>query len=174
MLFCKFAGIIFVMGASGYFAVNLNRTMENRGRELRRLYSLLLQLKSEIQYMSSTLPDCFRKLSSCTAEPFKDWLDGLAGRMEEKSDIVFSELWKEELERLCGMSSMQQEDLEPVLELADKLGGIDLDAQLKAIDYALLHIEKNRSSLENELNQKKKVVMTLSLFAGFMVLILLL
>lgn len=199
VLFCKFMGAVCVMGAMGYLSLNINQTMEMRSRELRKLYSILLQLKSEIQYMANTLPECFRNLSKGAKEPFKDWLIGLCGSMEkedpmyllgkrcaaieeefadgdknEKESAGFAEIWREQLEYLYQNSALEKEDLEPLYELADKLGTVDVTAQLKAIDYVLLHIEKNRVTLEGELGQKKKVVATLGMFWGFMTLILLL
>lgn len=173
-LVCKLAGAVFVMCAAGYFAVSMNRILEKRNLELRKLYSILLQLKSEIQYMGNTLPESFQKLSYHAKEPFSEWLGRLTMRMEQKEETSFQEIWKEELEYLYTCSSLEREDVEPLQELSDKLGSMDVTAQLKAIDYALLHIERNRNILEGELEQKKKVVITLSLFCGFMTLILLL
>ena len=44
----KMAGSILVLGSSGYFAYSLNARLDQRGTELRRLYSILLQLKTII------------------------------------------------------------------------------------------------------------------------------
>lgn len=173
-LVCKLTGIIFVMGGVGYFAVSMNQALEKRNLELRKLYSILLQLKSEIQYMGNTLPECFQKLSYHAKEPFVAWLNRLTERMEQKEESSFQEIWKEELEYLYECSAFEKEDIEPLQELSDKLGSMDVTAQIKAIDYALPHIERNRNVLEGELGQRKKVVVTLSLFCGFMTLILLL
>lgn len=171
---CKLTGSVLVMGAAFYFAVNINQAFENRNLELRKLYSILLQLKSEIQYMGNTLPESFQTLSRHAKEPFLTWFNRLTLKMEQKEETSFQEIWKEELEYLYRNSALEKEDVEPLSELSDKLGSMDVSAQLKAIDYALLHIERNRNLLEGELSQKKKVVITLSLFCGFMTLILLL
>lgn len=162
------------MGASGYLSVSINRFLELRCRELRRLYSILLQLKSEIQYMGNTLPECFRSLSRGVGEPFEEWLCLLSDRMEAKENSCFKDIWTEELAHLYEKSALEVDDLEPLRELSDKLGNVDITAQIKAIDYTLIHIERNRTVLEEEMNQKKKVAATLSLFGGFMTLILLL
>lgn len=169
---CKVSGAVFIMGAVIYFAFSYNQTMELRNKELRKLYSILLQLKSEIEYMCNTLPECFLKLSKNEQEPFKGWLMSIVKRMEEEKEATFMEIWQEEFVPLLEKSALTKEDVEPLLELSDKLGNADSSSQIKAIDYALLHIEGNRTSLEGELTQKKKVVMTLSLFVGFMTLIL--
>lgn len=171
-LMCKFFGGVFVMGAAGYFALSLNQTMEKRKKELRKLYSILLQLKSEIQYMYNPLPDSFVKLAK--GEPFESWLVQLSKQLENKDALSFGEIWREGLIYLCKISALEEKDIEPLHELSDKLGTGDVDAQLRAIDYALLHIEGNRVSLENEMEQKKKVTVTLSLFCGAMTLLLLL
>lgn len=173
-LMCKLLGGIFVMGAAGYFAVSMNQTMEKRKQQLRKLYSILLQLKSEIQYMCNPLPDSFAKLASGAKEPFEGWLEQLTGQLENKEAFSFADIWKAGLEYLDRTSCLAQEDIEPLKELSDKLGTSDIDAQLKAIDYVLLHIEGNRVSVEKEIVPKKKVTVTLSLFCGAMTLLLLL
>lgn len=161
------------MGAAGYLSVSLSQNMDRRNIELRSLYSIFLQLKSEIQYMSNTLPECFFTLAKGAKEPLKEWLSTLADKMENKENAGFSDIWKEEINHLDKISALTPDDLEPLKELADKLGIADVTAQMKAIDYVLLHIERNRTILEEEKEQKKKVIVTLSLFCGFMTLIIL-
>lgn len=173
-LLCKILGGILVMGGSGYFALSINRGLEQRVVELRRLYSLLLQLKSEIQYMGNTLPESFRSLSEGAAPPFFAWLFSLAERLENDSTSTFCIVWQESLDELCELSYLEESDIALLRELSDKLGTADVTAQLKAIDYVLLHIEQKRKDLEGEIKEKKKVVASLSLFAGVLILIMLL
>lgn len=174
VLFCKIVGAVCIMGASGYLSVTINQSMERRNQELRKLYSIFLQLKSEIQYMANTLPECFSNLSKCAKDPFREWLLAISECMEEQDSTSFADIWQEALQHLYKISALELQDLEPLQELSDKLGTVDTISQLKAIDYALLHIERNRTALEGEISQKKKVVTTISLFCGFMTLILLL
>jgi stage III sporulation protein AB len=173
-LFCRILGSVLVVGGSGYLAASINSTLEQRNRELRRLYSILLQLKSEIQYMCNTLPECFAHLGKGEKPPFSSWLLGLAKRLEQKEESTFETIWREQLTGLFRNSALEQGDVALLSELADKLGNSDVTAQLKAIDYTLIHIEQRRRELENELAQKKKVVTTLSLFMGMLTLIVLL
>ncbi|MBQ9983708.1 MAG: stage III sporulation protein AB [Lachnospiraceae bacterium] len=173
-IMCKLFGAICVLGATGYFAVNMNQVLEQRKRELRKLYSILLQLKSEIQYMCNPLPESFLKMTVPENGVFSQWMTYVCQQLEEKEEITFSVVWRESLSYLQTYSALEAEDVEPLGELADKLGTGDVSSQLKAIDYALLHIERNRKTLEDQINQKKKVTVTLSLFCGVMTLICLL
>lgn len=161
-----------IMGAVYYFAFSYNQTMEQRNKELKKLYGILLQLKSEMEYMCNPLPECFEKLAKNAEEPFKKWLQKMVKRMEENKEERFRDIWLEELLQLQKSSFLDKDDIESLLELSDKLGNADSSSQLKAIDYALLHIEGNRTLLEGEMKEKKKVVVTMSLFVGFMTLIL--
>lgn len=168
----KMAGSILVLGSSGYFAYSLNARLDQRGMELRRLYSILLQLKSEIQYMSNPLPICFEKLGGQEQAPFSDWFFNMARRLQDKDRMMFADVWIEETEQLYEQSALKREDMEPLFALRDKLGTLDTAVQSKALDYAALQIEHNRKHLEEEGRQKKKMILSISLFVGFMTLIL--
>ena len=159
-ILCKMLGAIFVMGAAGYFAVTLNHAMDTRKQELRKLYSILLQLKSEIQYMYNPLPESFDKIGKGTNPPFSRWLTDLSIQLNQKDTVSFCEVWNKGLEQLYKLSTLEKDDIQPLYDLADKLGTGDVTAQMKAIDYALLHIEGNRVTLEGEISQKKKIIYT--------------
>lgn len=174
VLLCKVAGSVLIVSGSLYIAISMNRTMEQRAIDLRRLYSILLQLKSEMQYMGNTLPECFMQLREGCCESFCAWLDELVSRLKQEEGNVFRIVWMDALDKLYSESALEEKDIEPLKELSDKLGNADVTAQIKAIDYVLLHIEQNRKELEGELKEKKKVVTSLSIFAGMLALILLL
>ncbi|MDO5155417.1 MAG: stage III sporulation protein AB [Eubacteriales bacterium] len=174
ILLIKLLGSICIVSGSIYFSKSINHTMEQRKKDLRCLYSLLVQLKSEIQYMCNTLPECFLRIGNGAREPFANWLGSIANRMLEKEENSFQMLWEEGVMWLQKNSALQSCDLETVMELQDKLGGEDITSQLKAIDFTLLHIEQQRTLLESELASKKKVITSFCVFAGAITLIFLL
>ena len=171
---CKMIGSFCILGACGYVAVSINGLFSQRNRELRKLYSFFLQLKSEMQYMNDTLPDCFAKLAEQEEGAIKEWLRALHNKLKEERQATFGEIWREELQHLYECSALEKSDLESLGDLTDKLGNHDTQSQIKAIDYVLIHIEECRNEMSKEMEQRKKVVATLSLFCGFMTLILLL
>ena len=168
----KIAGSFLVLGSSGYLAYSLNVRLDQRETELRRLYSILLQLKSEIQYMSNPLPVCFEKMSIQEKAPFSDWFGHMAERLQNKERTLFMDVWQEETDWLYEQSALKREDMESLFALKDKLGTLDTAVQSKALDYAALQIEHNRRNLEKEIKQKKKMIVSISVFVGFMTCIL--
>lgn len=170
----KLLGAAFVVGAAAYYGIILSQTYDNRYWQLRHLYSIFLQMKSEMQYMNTPLPECFRILGDNAKEPVKAWLLGISDRLDNKEEVGFSIIWNEELDNLYNHSALTREDISLLQELADKLGTADGSTQGKAIDYTLLQLEHNRKDLESEMKEKKKVVTTISMFVGLVVLIILL
>lgn len=169
----KLAGMVFVVGSSLCYARECSNALELRMIQLRQLYSILIQLKSELKYMNSTLPECFHNLSCHIEEPFAKWMNQLALSMENERNKSFDVIWSEKLGCLYEDSVLEDKDIELLKELKDKLGTADADAGIKAIDYVLVRLEENRDFLKNEMRGKQKVTLSISLFAGFMVVILL-
>ena len=96
----KLLGAAFVVGAAAYYGIILSQTYDNRYWQLRHLYSIFLQMKSEMHYMNTPLPECFRILGDNAKEPVKAWLLGISDRLENKEEVGFSIIWSEELDNL--------------------------------------------------------------------------
>lgn len=171
---CKLLGSLCVLGAAVYGGRSISQTYDNRYWQLRHLYSILLQIKSELEYMNTTLPECFLSLGAHSKEPIKTWLLKIGEDLENQEEASFSLIWTQNLQLLFDSSALLQEDIALLQELADKLGSQDGQSQMKAIDYTLLQIERNRVNLEKEMKEKKKVVTTIAMFVGLITLIVLL
>lgn len=170
----KLCGSLCILGAASYYGILLNKTFDDRNVALRHLYSIFLQLKSEMQYMNTPLPECFASIGEHAKEPIKSWLLGIASSMENQEETSFGNIWRESLETLYMDSALKKEDINLLLELADKLGAADRNAQMNAMDYTLIQLERNRTGLEQEMKEKKKVITTITMFVGLVTLIVLL
>lgn len=171
---CKLLGAVCVLGAALYGGMSFSQSYDNRFWQLRHIYSILLQLKSELEYMNTTLPECFLHLGECSKEPMKTWLLQIGTDLEKQEGESFFSIWTKNLPMLFDSSALLQEDISLLEELGDKLGAQDGQSQMKAIDYTLLQLERNRISLEKEMKEKKKVVTTIAMFVGLITLIVLL
>lgn len=174
VILLKLWGSLCVVGAAAYYGILLNKTFDDRNVELRHLYSIFLQLKSEMQYMNTPLPECFASIGEHAKEPIKGWLLGIASAMELQEETSFCNIWRESLETLYKNSALKKEDIHLLSELADKLGTADCEAQINAVDYTLIQLERNRTNLEQEMKEKKKVITTITMFVGLVTLIVLL
>lgn len=172
-LFCKMTGALLVVGSAWFFAGDKALELDTRLSQIMQLYSILLQLKSELKYMNSTLPECFLELAKHVNAPFDRWLSSMGYEMENERTKCFADIWMERLDELQTESVLSKKEIELLGELQDKLIASDVDASLKAIDYVLIRLEEGRELLKNEMQQRKKVLLSLCLFAGFIIVILL-
>lgn len=171
---CRLIGSVCILAAALYCGTSISQTYDNRYWQLRHLYSILLQLKSQLGYMNTTLPECFLNLGEHAKEPMKTWLLQIAKDLENQEEASFSVIWTRNLQSLFDISALLKEDIAILQELADKLGSQDGQSQMKAIDYILLQIESNRAGLEKEMKEKKKVATTIAMFVGLITVIILL
>jgi stage III sporulation protein AB len=174
---CKLAGMTCMLASAGVFCMEYGKSLTRRNRQLRKLYGILLQLKSEMAYMNYTLPECFEKMGKTAEPPFQEWLQSLWRQLNlentEQGGAVFEAVWSSQLKELEQTSDLQAEDIELLKELGDKLGAADIEGQKKAVDYVLLQLERNRSCLEEEMEQRKKVVTACTMFGSVLMIILL-
>lgn len=173
-LMCKLAGAFLILWASVCFGRDMNKSLDKRYKELMMLYTFLNHLKSEIEYMGEALPECFLKLGSKYEEPIGSWLFWLADELGKEQKDSFEEIWIRGLGYLDSKSCLEKEDIDLLTDMKDKLGGIDMEAQINAVDYVLVRIEEKRTLLNNELKDKKKAVFAVSAFVGTVILIILL
>ena len=171
---CKLIGAVFLLSSTFQIAIYMNKITENRYRQLQMLYSLLEQLKGNMLYMGDTLPECFADLADKYEEPFCSWMNGLVKEQLKDMKDTFGNIWLRGLDYLLINSDLERGDVEILSELKDKLGNADINTQVKAIEYTLLRIEEKRVVLKDELKDKKKAVISISFFAGAMILIMLL
>ncbi|MGN0438804.1 MAG: stage III sporulation protein AB [Lachnospiraceae bacterium] len=171
---CKLIGGVCILGAAIYGGLCISQTFDERYWQLRHIYSILLQLKSELEYLNTTLPECFISLGEGAKEPVKSWLLQIGEDLEKKEGEGFSDIWLKNIDMLYDNSALRKEDICFIKELGDKLGIQDGQSQSKAIEYTLLQLERNRTNLEKEMKEKKKVITTIAMFLGFVTLIVLL
>ena len=170
----KISGACLVVFAAFYYAKEVNGYTDLRLKQIIAFYNILLQLKSELMYMNYTLPECFMNMSDKVDEPFSYWFSNMAEQMNIESTKTFSEIFTDNLDYIRCHSALNEGDIVIISELKDKFNTADIEVMKKAIDYVLLRLEEQRITLGNELKDKKKVVISLSLFAGITMVILLL
>ena len=172
-MICKIMGGLLVIGSACFFAQETNDIMNLRVKQLTQLYGILRQLESELRYLNSTLPECFINLSKSVEYPFDIWFCDMCSSMDKPDKKDFSQIWCEHLNILADNSALFPEDVDILLSFRDKLSGYDVEASVKAIDFGIEQIEERRKKVKEEINEKKKMVISLSLFVGLITVIML-
>lgn len=165
----KIIGIIFIMASAITSGIRIGTALKKRCTHLQHLVHALQMLKNELLYSAKPLPILFSSLSKMVQGSVKEIFSDLSSQMEENRWMSLSTA----MERVVQKHPDDQSD-EILLKLAADMGSYNLEAQIGAIDIALLQTQQRLSAMENERSVKSKTYKTLSICAGLAVVILLL
>ncbi|MCI7795232.1 MAG: stage III sporulation protein AB [Lachnospiraceae bacterium] len=137
-------------------------------------------LKSRILYANSALPEALAEAglqysgerSGNLAEPGA-FFRRVSERMEKEKDRPFSELWKEEIEKLPQDLPMGRADRQNLAELGEALGYADRGMQEKTLDFYLEQTDESAKRLKAECADRVKLYRALGMAAGLFILVVL-
>lgn len=151
----KWMGIVIVVCGSTALGVYKSGIYVSRLNNLYEIKKAFLYIQGEIRYMNTPMPEIFEAVAKRIKGPFRRFFLKMAGSLEQKNAGNFKEVWKCCLEKEILGEALEKEAREEFLEMGGQLGGMDRQAQEKAIDYFLekweFIIEKRRKEKSNRL-----------------------
>ena len=152
---------------------------EARVKILLLFRQMMVYLKSRILYSNETLPEALKEVGTRFADE-KSGMEAEAGlfflrvekRMEEERGKSFSEIWKEELDRLPEDLPMRNEDLQALRSLGENLGYADKTTQERTILFYLEQADDSLDFLKKETESRTKLYRSLGMAAGLFSLVL--
>ena len=169
----KAAGIVFILVSAVTMGFRLAQGLRKRCSLIRQLQSVIQVLKNEITFGAVPLPQAFAKVAASADGQVSALFGKVSGSMEQRCWVTPMSAMKQALEevpewnredRLCSI----------LLELCAKLGQYDTDSQRQGIDLAMIQLEDERRTAEQERSIKSRTYKTLGICAGLAVSILLL
>lgn len=169
----KITGSIFVIGATTMLGIKRSADLRERYRQMEYLRQLFYQLQSEIRYARSPLGEIFMHIGRNAKEPYDAWLLTLGKKMEEKNGGTFYGLWKTSIREALKISALSSMELERLTELGLRLGLMDVDMQVKAVELYLTGLSAALEEMREEMKQKIRLYHCLGVMSGMLIVILL-
>lgn len=164
----KYLGIIFIVCSTAYMGFHLANGFRLRRKLLTQFLRCLPIIRNEIVFCGTPIPKIFRLISDHTDGEVHEVFGQVSKQMEEHKTMTPTEAMEETL------TARKYTCLVPrLLELADKLGNYDVEAQIAGIDQVQSQAELQVDELEQERLQKGKVYESLGICAGLALAILL-
>ena len=129
-------------------------------------------LRGEIALAVSTLPEAMQQIQKRTTPPFTEFFANLSENMQQSSGEEFAELLQRQVNYLKKNSSLTTEDLETFSQTAGHLGYLDKEMQLHLLDRYLQEQQETIKTLQKQLPDKKRVVRSIGILAGVLLLVL--
>jgi len=169
----KMIGIMCVCSACAGMGFLKSYQLSRRMKELKQLYRIFLLIKGKIDFGGETLPEALTDISQRTIEPFAEFLEQVAKRLNSYSGNTFAHVFAacidEELKGCC----LTDGDKKELTEAGEMLGYLDRSMQLQAIETYLKSLELTMQDLHGVLPEQKKLYQSLGIMGGLMLGILL-
>lgn len=163
----KVIGLLFVILGSSGFGFYMSHCFQERIKQLRQLYQMLLMLEGEIRYQNTLLQEAFFIMSRRLGGWQKYFLENLG----EKYD---KQLWVKEVEKLPSYTAFVEDDIKLLLELGGQLGYLDKEMQMNTLEFYKKRLLDTIDILERQKNEKCKLYRVLGVSCGMLVALLLL
>lgn len=164
----KLAGMFFILFSAVSVGVRIAVGLKDRCRYLARFLGALQVFQNEIEFRYTPLPKAFLIMSRSAEGEAKGILEDVSLQMEQYRWITPRSAMEQALKK-------RPEDMVGtiLLELSDKIGKYDIDAQIREIERAKEQTRQLLSIIEEERKIKSKTYKTLTLCAGLAAAILL-
>lgn len=170
----KIAGSILVIGATTLLGVKRASELREQCRQMEYIRHLFYQLQSEIRYARSPLGEIFSSIGKRAKEPYRIWLLELGEKMEKRDGGAFYDLWRAGIREYLGASALPQAELERLLELGGRLGLMDIEMQVKAVELYLLGLSSAIEEIREGMKSRVRLCHCLGVMSGMLIVILLL
>lgn len=176
----RYIGILIMAGAaigSGMFAAEC---LHVRLEILQLLRQMIYHLKGQILYANATLPEALHEVgtrfSSNRDGIFRapgEFFSGICDRLNEDRQIPFSQIWKEETDKISLDVPMSDADRQNLAALGENLGYADRTMQERTLLFYLEQTDDAIATLKQEVEVKGKLYRTLGMAAGVFLMVVL-
>ena len=158
----RIGGAALLLAASLLLAVTLSRGEEKKLRRSEGLVLLVRHIREEVRCFRRPLPEIYDSFSHAALEEcgFLSVLrrEGLAHALKEMADAL----------------TVSNEEKRALLAFARAVGNGQTEGQIRLCDYTLAELEKMLAKRREEAPRRTRVLQTMSISGGLMLLVLLL
>ncbi len=168
----KWFGAILIILSTTLAGFTIANRYRERTRQLRQLKVTLQTLEAEIVYGLTPLSEASQKISTMIASPLADFFSTFSKILSAGKHSV-PEAWNQSLQQTMQLLSLEKSDLEILKQFGQTLGQHDREHQQKQISLTILHLEKEELEAKDAQQRYEKMVKSLGLLTGLLIVILL-
>ncbi|MBW8348082.1 stage III sporulation protein SpoAB [Bacillus sp. IITD106] len=169
----KIIGAIFIVGATTWAGFEFSKQLSERPKNIRLFRQSLETLDAEIMYSHTPLGEAADKICKQIPEPIAAHYKQFSQSLKQENAVVKS-AWEEGLKRIRESTFLKQSEYEILLQFGENLGRHDRDTQQKQILLTLANLEREEENAREKQKKYEKMVKSLGVLTGMLIIILLL
>lgn len=164
-------GIVVLCTAFGYsFSTRLFRRITNL-KEMRKLVEIL---QGEVRYAISPLGEAIKNTAKHASPVLQTFFLSVAEDMEQRDGRTLEEIFGAESKMLLTQSALEERDIQMLVQMGAGLGYLDVQMQVKTMEYYLEELKKACAMAEEEYREKGKLYRSLGFMGGLFLAVVLL
>ncbi|MBO9129700.1 stage III sporulation protein SpoIIIAB [Bacillus sp. 165] len=169
----KLFGAVFILAATSWIGFEFAKKVSDRPRQLRYLKAALQSLEAEIMYGHTPLSEAASRLAKQIPKPLSWMFQSFQTHLEQGEKTVRT-AWKASLDEVWKFTALKSTEYEILKQFGETLGQHDRDSQQKHIRLAINHLEREESEAKDIQLRYEKMMKSLGVLTGLLIIILLL
>lgn len=169
----KIIGGIIVVISSSFIGCYISKDCSKRPLQLRVLQGLIQVLENEIRFLSSYIPDAFKRIYKLADSPVTIFFTATVTNLEIDSSLSASQAWEMAISGNIYKTALNKEDMEILINFGSMLGNSDLEGQIKNIRFVLNQLNMQEKKAEENKRKNETLYKTLGFLGGLAVVLVL-
>lgn len=170
----KITGCLCILAGCIGWGIGRVRDERNRIRHLREMIRIIKRIQNEISYGRHTLPEICLILSEYCKTSYGECFRTIYERTKQQDGTCLEKIWEEELARSLHRTRLQEEEKEILIGLPQNLGIQEEKYQAESIGQSMDLLLRKCRQAEDAIENKSRVIFSLSILTGVFLTILLL
>ncbi len=170
----RLIGIALLMTGSIGTGWRIKEKLKTNLENLYQMRQILQMFQNEIEYSKAPLPEACGRVGSRTREPYQKAFFTIREEMRTNNGEPFWAIWERQMGDCMESLSIDKEDKRVFLDFGNCVGFMDGKMQAKAVGQYMHKLDISIKRMEEEMADKCKVIMSLSIMGGLMLVIVLL
>ncbi len=173
MFIMKLVGCILIFCSTSGIGFLYAKEFEHRQEDLNSLKTMALQLRGEIRYAMTALPEAVEHIAKRHDGRLQPFLFEISKKLSERSGESMLQIWSACEEKLS-VTSLTKQDKLFLHQLGESLGYLDKEMQLATIDLFLTQVEQTLKELETIGKEKKRLYKSFGILTCIFLVIIIL
>lgn len=167
----KWIGALIVICCTTLYGFYHAKRLSERPRQIRQLRTALQALEAEILYGQTPLAKACMNIANQLKGPISYFFEEFAellGRRQATARVA----WEETVKKVWPQMALLESEREILVQFGATLGTMDRNQQQKQLKLALTHLERDELEAKELQVRYEKMVKTLGVLAGLLIIIL--
>jgi stage III sporulation protein AB len=168
----KLVGAVFIIFSTTWMGYEYAKTFSERTKQIRQLMYALQTLEAEIMFGLSPLNQASKRIAKQISGPISILFETFSDRLIQGEETA-SKAWEVSLAGIWRKTSLKQKEYDVLKQFGGTLGLHDRESQQKQIRLTLTHLEAEEKEAGLAQGKYEKMVRSLGLLTGLLLILLL-